>query len=120
VLLTKLDDIGDEGRTLDSKINKFLYDGLPGLSDAVIKVVKEYAERAAGFSALNRRVAEQVQFGDSEAAMEMLKTFEKDEVRISGDVKMQFDKAMEALRLAGKKGLPASRLKKLTASTGKD
>jgi hypothetical protein len=114
-LLSKLDDIGDEGRSLDTKIDKFLYDGLPGLSDAVIKVVKEYVERSAGFSALNRRVAEQVQFGDSEAAMEMLKTFEKDEVRISGDVKAQFDAAMEALKLAGKKGLSAGRQKKLAS-----
>lgn len=114
-LLSKLDDVGEEGRALDSRINKFLYDGLPGLSDAVIKVIKDYLDRSLGFSAMNRRVAEQVQFGDSEAAMEMLKTFEKDEATISSDIKAQFDQALDELKVAAKKGLATSRLKKLAA-----
>lgn len=104
-VIAKLDQIGKDGRLLDSKINKFLYDGLPGLSDAVLKVVQDYIDRTAGFAALNRRVGEQVQFGDSEAAMEMLKSFEKDEVKISSDVKAQFDAALDLLKLAAKKGL---------------
>jgi hypothetical protein len=114
-LLSKLDEVGDEGRSLDSRINKFLYDGLPGLSDAVIKVINDYLDRAVGFSAMNRRVGEQVQFGDSEAAMEMLKTFEKDEAKISSDIKAQFDKALDDLKLAAKKALAAPRQKKLAA-----
>ena len=106
-LLNRLDEVGEEGGVLDSKINKFLYDGLPGLSDAVIKVIKDYLERATGFAGLNRRVSEQVQFGDSNAAMEMLKAFEKDEVSVSSDIKAQFDQAMEILRLSvkGKLGI---------------
>jgi hypothetical protein len=113
-IVRKLDDIGDEGLVLDSKINKFLYDGLPGLSDAVIKVITDYLERATAFSALNRRVAEQVKFGDSEAAMEMLKSFEKDEVKVSAEIQEQFDTALDTLRLAAKKGLGSARLKKLS------
>ena len=113
-LLSKLDEIGTEGNELESKINKFLYDGLPGLSDAVIKVINDYIDRAAGFSGLNRRVGEQVKFGDSEAAMEMLKTFEKDEVKISTDIKAQFDAALQALKVAAKKGLGAGRAKTLS------
>jgi hypothetical protein len=114
-LLTQLDTIGNEGRTLDSKINKFLYDGLPGLSEAVVNVIKEYMDRAAGFDGLNRRVAEQVQFGDSDAAMEMLKSFERDEVKISLSIKVQFDQALDTLRLAAKTGLVKARNKKLAA-----
>lgn len=114
-LLTRLDEIGEEGSLLDGKINKFLYDGLPGLSEAVIRVVNEYMDRATGFSSLNRRIAEQVHFGDSEAAMQMLKTFEKDEATISDDIKAQFDNALNALKLAAKKGLSTRRTKKLKA-----
>jgi hypothetical protein len=115
-LIAKLDEIGKEGQSLDSRINKFLYNGLPGLSDAVIRVVIEYIERYTGFSALNRRVAEQVKFGDSEAAMEMLRTFEKDEVKVSSDIQGQFDAALDALKVAAKRS-PAK--KSLTASTKK-
>ena len=59
---------------MDTGIRAFLYHGLPGLFDAVVKVVNDYMERATAFSALNRRVGEQVQFCDSEAALEMLAT----------------------------------------------
>jgi hypothetical protein len=112
-LLNKLDDIGAEGGQLDSRINKFLYNGLPGLSEAVIKVISDYVDRAAAFSGLNRRVAEQVQFGDSDAALELLKGFEQDEVKVSTDVKAQFDAALEVLKLAGKKKLGTGSKQKL-------
>lgn len=115
-ILNKLDEIGNEGNLLESKINKFLYDGLPGLSAAVIQVIKDYVERATAFSGLNRRVAEQVQFGDSEAALEMLKSFEKDEVKVSTDIQSQFDGALEILKMSAKKGLASSKVKKLSAS----
>ena len=112
-LIHKLDEIGIEGREYDNRINKFLYEGLPGMSDAVVKVIKDYLERSTAFTTLNRRVAEQIQFGDSEAALEMLKTFEKDEISISTDIKAQFDAALDALKLAAKKKLPTKQVKRL-------
>lgn len=114
-IVQQLDEIGVEGRELSSRIDKYLYDGLPGLSEAVIKVVTDYVERATGFSALSRRVAEQVQFGDSESAMAIFKAFEKDEATISDEIKTQFDTALEQLKAASVKGLPARRSKKLSA-----
>ena len=116
-LLNEMDEVGKEGQLLEGRINKFLYEGLPGLSDAVLKVIRDFVDRSTAFSALNRRVSEQVQFGDSEAAMEMLKTFEKDEAKISGDIKAQFDEALQQLKLAAKKGLAGKKNKQLT--TGK-
>lgn len=112
-LLNKLDEIGTEGGQLDSKINKFLYNGLPGLSEAVVQVISDYIDRSTAFSGLNRRVAEQVQFGDSDAALELLKGFEQDEVKVSTDVKAQFDAALEVLKLAGKKKLATGSKQKL-------
>jgi hypothetical protein len=100
-LLEKLSEIGEEGQALDRKINKFLYAGLPGLSDAVMKVVKDHIERAAAFSTMNRRVGEQVQYGDSKSALELLKGFEQDEVTVSDEIKAQFDNALKTLKLAG-------------------
>lgn len=102
-LLDALSEVGKEGTDLGKKINKFLYSGLPGLSDAVIKVIKDHIERAQGFSTLNRRVTEQVQYGDSAAALELLKGFENDEVKISEEVKSQFDAALKSLKLAAAK-----------------
>jgi len=98
---------------------------LPGLSEAVVKLITQYTDKATAFSALNRRVAEQVQFGDSEAALSMLKSFEKDEATVSSEVREQFDQALEALKAAAKAGAGLNRIKKLTsgkessAKTGK-
>jgi hypothetical protein len=105
-LCAKMDDVGKEGLTLDKQINKFLYAGLPGLSDAVVNVVNSLYEKALSFSALHRRVTEQVQFGDSEAALQILSSFEKDEVTVSDNIKAQFDRAVEALKNAARKQRP--------------
>jgi hypothetical protein len=102
-LMEKLSETGDEGVALDKKINKFLYSGLPGLSEAVVKVIKDHVERATAFSAMDRRVSEQVQYGDSEAALQLLKGFERDEVTVSDEIKSQFDNALKVLKLAGNK-----------------
>ena len=118
-LVRQLDELGVEGRELDGRINKFLYDGLPGLSEAVIKLITQYVDKATAFSALNRRVSEQVQFGDSEAALSMLKAFEEDEATVSYEVKYQFDQALEALKAAAKAGAVLGRVKKLTDGSGK-
>jgi hypothetical protein len=105
-LCAKMDDVGKEGLALDKQINKFLYAGLPGLSDAVVNVVNSLYEKALSFSALHRRVTEQVQFGDSEAALQILSSFEKDEVTVSDNIKAQFDRAVEALKNAARKQRP--------------
>lgn len=110
-LVDKMDEIGEEGQSLSKKINKALYSGLPGLSEAVVNVITELLERASALSALLRRVSEQVQFGDSEAALTILSGFEKDELTVSDDIKAQFDKAISALKKAGGKK-PAKALKK--------
>jgi len=101
-LLNEMDEVGKEGIVLEGTINRFLYDGLPGLSDAVIKVITDFQERAIALAAFGRRVTEQVMFGDSAAALEMLKSFEKDELKISTDIKSQFDEALEKLKAASK------------------
>jgi hypothetical protein len=96
--------MGQTGIELDNQINKALYLGLPGLSDAVIKVVADHLERAVAFDQTTRRVTEKVLFGDSEAAMELLKGFERDEVTVSDNIKAEFSAAMLKLGIAaGKK-----------------
>jgi hypothetical protein len=102
-ILAKMDEVGQEGQGLDRKINKFLFAGLPGLSQAVVDVVNNLYERASALSILQRRVTEQVQFGDSNAALSILANFEKDEVMVSDEIKSKFDAAIEALKKAGQK-----------------
>ena len=103
-LSRQMNDMGQTGIELDNQINKALYLGLPGLSDAVIKVVADHLERAVAFDQTTRRVTEKVLFGDSEAAMELLKGFERDEVTVSDNIKAEFSAAMLKLGIAaGKK-----------------
>ena len=104
-MVATLKDVVGEATVLEIAINKALYAGLPGLADAIVDVVKSHVERATALDAMSRRVAEQVKFGDSDAALELLRHFETDEVTISGDVREQFQAAMEKLKLRGvKKG----------------
>lgn len=102
-LLEEMEEIAVEGNELDQVINKKLYEGFPGLSNAVIKVVNDYDERAIALDATTRRVNERVMFGDSKTAMELLKNFEKDEVEVSDRIKLEFKGALEKLKIAGKR-----------------
>jgi len=102
-IVRKMQKAGSKGQELDSVINKRLYNGLPGLSEAVAKVATQYIERATGLNATTRRVEERVKFGDDEGAVELLKGFEKDEVTISSSVKAEFASALEKLSLLGAK-----------------
>lgn len=102
-LADEMNEIGKEGTELAQQINKALYAGLPGLSDAVVKVVNEHIERATGLGAMTRRVTERVMFGDSKAALEILKGFEKDEVEVSANIKAEFAEALGKLKIAGHK-----------------
>lgn len=104
-LVEEINDLTQDGVELDKEINKALYAGLPGLSDAVIKAVSSMMEKAKALDQLGRRVGEKVMFGNSEAALELLRTFEEDETKLSDDVKLELSQAMDKLKLAvaGKK-----------------
>ena len=107
----KLNDIGGAAQSLDDTINKKMFKGIPGLSEAVVKVINTHIERAANFDIMGRRVSEKVMFGDSVAATDLLKHFEQDEVKISDSVKNELKAAVEKLLGPGAK----KPLKKKTA-----
>jgi hypothetical protein len=99
-LIKRINIIALEGQRLESEVGKALFAGLPGLSEAVIDVIRNHIEQAVAFEATSRRVEEAVKFGNSEAAVSLLRHFEKDEVKVSDSVKAKFDEALEKLRLA--------------------
>lgn len=99
-LIQKLNEIGREGTELEDSINKKLFKGLPGLSDAVIDAFKLHIDRAKALDELSRRVSEKVLFGDSEAAMSLLKMFEEDEAALPGQIRNSIKEALAKLNLA--------------------
>lgn len=103
-ILKQCDELGKEGCKLEDEINKRLYAGLPGITEAVLKVVEDLEERSDGMEAFGRRMKELVMFGDSKAAMEVLSQFEKDEVAIDKNIKAEFDNALKKLKLAAASG----------------
>lgn len=113
----KLEKIGKEATKLDEEVCKRMYAGLPGISDAVIAAINSLLERAHGLDATTRRVEEHVLFGDSEAAMSVMKRFEQDEVEISEKVKSTFESALEILKNAVAQN--ASKKKTKAMLTGK-
>lgn len=102
-LCRRVKDLNEEGAEMEKTIAKKLYSGLPGLSDAVVEAIRSHIEQAFALDEMTRRVSEQVKFGDSEAAVEMLRHFEKDEITISDGVKEKFVQALEKLKLSVKK-----------------
>jgi hypothetical protein len=98
-----LDKIGKEGCKIDAEISQALYAGIPGLSDAVLKVINQHTERAKVMGETCRRVGELVLFGDSDAALSLLQTFENDEAKVSDEVRTEFSGMLEKLKLARKK-----------------
>jgi hypothetical protein len=98
----KLDDIAEKGTALEDEVNKALYSGIPGLSDAVVKTINNLVDREKALDEVTRRIEERVMFGDSQAALEMLQRFEKDEVTVSEDVRAEFRKALDVLKVARK------------------
>jgi hypothetical protein len=99
-LIEQIEAKGKEGQELERQINKTLYRGMPGISDEICEVSKKYFEKATALDQMKRRVEEQVRFGDNDAALQMLKIFEKDEITLKGDVAVQFQNSLEKLRLA--------------------
>jgi hypothetical protein len=102
-MLDKLNKVAARGRELESRINKALYRGIPGLSEAVIDCIISLYESATAMTEMNRRVEERIQYGDSEKAVELLKGFEKDEKNVSEDIKERLAGALDKLKLKGKK-----------------
>lgn len=117
-LFRQLEDVGEEGTKLEDTIAKRLYAGLPGLSDAVVQTIEDHWERFNALDQMNRRVGEQVMFGDSEAAMSLLRKFEEDEVKISDDLRSRIKDAVATLKAAGK-GPKAVKGKKATKKKSK-
>jgi hypothetical protein len=107
-VLVDMRDLAKRAAELDSAISKALYKGLPGLSEAVVSVVTQHLDRASALDAMSRRVSERVLFGDAAEAVDLLKTFENDEVNVSDTVREEFARALEKLSL--KK--PSKRLNK--------
>jgi hypothetical protein len=109
-LIERMNKIAIEGQKLEEEIAKTLFAGLPGISEAVVEVIRNHIEKAIALDTVNRRVAEQVKFGDSSAAVELLRRFEKDEVEVSEKVGASFKAALEALKVSLKtKGKPKSK-----------
>lgn len=104
-LVEEINELTKDGVELDKEINKALYAGLPGLSDAVVNAISSMMEKSKALDQLGRRVGEKVMFGNSEAALELLRTFESDETKLSDDIKLELATAMDKLKLAvaGKK-----------------
>lgn len=98
--IERMNTISGEARKLEEEIARALYAGLPGLSEAIIEVVREHIEQSIALEATGRRVAEYVKFGDSDAAVELLRHFEKDEVTVSAKVADRFRDALEKLKVA--------------------
>jgi uncharacterized protein (UPF0147 family) len=46
---------------------------------------------------------EQILYGDSDAALEILKSFEKDEIAVPENIRAEFSKALESLKVYKKK-----------------
>jgi len=103
VLVAKLNEIGEELAGLDKTISKRLYAGIPGLSDAVVHAINACKEKTTAIGEVSRRIEEKVMFGDSEAALEILQSFEQDELEVSDEIRAEFKQAMEKLKLTGRK-----------------
>ena len=102
-MIARLNEIGREGSTLEDAINKKLYRGLPGLTEAVLDVVRSHFDRAKAMGELARRIGEQVQFGDSDQAMALLKSFEADEIILPEAIKSKISAAVASLKLSRRK-----------------
>lgn len=105
-LAETMNELGKKGMGLQTQIDKALYEGLPGLSEAVVELAVEKIKSVSALPQMMRRVSETVQFGDSTQATTMLSTFEKDELKLDDSIKEKFAAAMEKLRTAAK-GLAA-------------
>lgn len=116
-LFKSMNKAGEEAQKLEIQVSKKLYKGLPGLSDAVVEVLKAQLERTTALDQMQRRVTEQVLYGDSEAATGLLKQFETDETAVSDELKGKLNAALATLK-ASVKALPSKRKKTTKALSG--
>jgi hypothetical protein len=98
-LINQMNRIAEKGNALTREVDKALYSGVPELTKAVTEVVTKHIDKINGFAATTRRIEERVLYGDSTAALEILKTFEKDELEVGFEVKAQFQLALDTLGL---------------------
>lgn len=114
-LVKSINKMGGEAHTLEVAVAKALYKGLPGLSDAVLDVIRAHLDRKVVLDQMQRRVTEQVKFGDSDAATELLAQFEKDEAAVSEELKDKLNAAMDTLKTSVK-ALTKKKSKKLSSA----
>jgi len=96
-LAFKMNELGKEGCELEDEIDKALYSGIPGLSDAVCAAIQSCHDKSDAFDQMSRRVEERVLFGDSKAATDIFQKFEQDEAKLSDDVKAELTAALDKL-----------------------
>lgn len=99
-LVKRITKLGEEVERLEKAISTALYGGLPGLREAVEKVVEAHFEKSAYLGTVVRRITEKVKFGDAKEAVELLRSFEKNEVEVSDSVKVEFAEALKKLNVA--------------------
>lgn len=99
-LVDKVNELSKEAIELEDAVAKALFGGIPELGDAIVEVIRTHYERALALEQMGRRVPEQVKFGDSKAATDLVKRFEADEKTISSSVKDEFDAALNRLKLS--------------------
>lgn len=109
-LTKKMSDLRVEAQKLEEQVSKTLYAGIPGLSDAIVKVVNDHYERITALQSMTRRVGERVLFGDSTEALTLLQHFEQDEEQVSSSIHKEFEHALEVFQLSVKK-LPSKKKK---------
>lgn len=100
-IIHTLEETSKEAKELDDEIAKDLYAGIPEIQEAILDVAKKHYEQAAAMGAMTRRVEEHVKFGDSQAAVDIVKRFEQDEAAVSPNIKKEFDDALARLKLSG-------------------
>lgn len=98
-LISKMNRVAEKGNTLSRGIDKELYSGIPELAAAVKEIIELHCDKILVFGATTRRVEEKVLFGDNQAALDILKTFEEDEREVGAAVKNQFQEALDKLGL---------------------
>jgi hypothetical protein len=94
----KAAQVGKDISRLRDAVNKQLFKGIPELEKATMDTIKQLREQAFALGKLDRKVGETVRFGDSEAAMQALQQFEKDEIELAPEIEARFKGIVTSLR----------------------
>lgn len=98
-LLEKHSKLARSIHVLQCRIDKVLINGIPGIRDEIESAITQLMEQSHGIDNLSRRVEEQVLYGESELALEMLRHFQKDEAHVSEEITVKFNAGLEKLKL---------------------